>query len=168
MNWQKQMEDMVAGWTDTQRRLFDQWMDAVRDVTPGAEQWQKQYHQQLDAWEQSVREALARQQEWASNWSGASLEEGPGREAAQRWLAQTQEMMQGWTDSQRQLWDNWMEQARKAQPMDAGEMPWQKGTEEVVNAWRDASVQAEKAMQEWTSYAEKAFGGGAGGSTRQR
>jgi len=42
MSWQKQMEEMVRSWTDTQRRMWDQWMDSVKTMAPGTENVQKE------------------------------------------------------------------------------------------------------------------------------
>ena len=152
MNWQKQMEDLVSGWTESQRRLFDQWMEAVKGVVPGAEEWQKEYHRQLDSWERAVRDGLARQE----GWTGGGGQGAVDPETAERWLGQVQQMMQGWIEAQIRLWSTWMEQARQLQQ--TGELPWQQGTREAMDAWQDMARQGEQA----TTGAVRGFEQGAG------
>jgi len=163
MSWQKQMEEMLSSWTETQRRAWDQWMDAVKGMAPGAEQVQAQYHQQLDAWEQAVREALERQQEWAETISKQTGQSGPQQEMAEQWMEQLQQAMKGWTEAQSQLWDNWMANIKRMESgAGSGEMPWAMGGEEVVKAWQRASEQAQKTMQEWAQSTGSTGGGGSG------
>jgi hypothetical protein len=165
MNWHKQMEEMLSNWTETQRRAWDQWMDAVKGMAPGAEHVQAQYHQQLDAWEQSVREALQRQKEWAESLSNQAGQGGAQQEMAEQWMEQVQQAMKGWTEAQSQLWNTWMENIKRMESSGSGEMPWAMGGgEEVVKAWQKAAEQAQKTMQEW-SQATGASGSGGSGSS---
>lgn len=172
MNWHKQMEEILTSWTDTQRRAWDQWMDAVKGMAPGAEHLQAQYHQQLDAWEQAVREALNRQKEWAESLSSQTGQSGAQQELAEQWMGQIQEAMKGWTDAQSQMWSSWMENIKRMESSN-GEMPFM-GADEVMKAWQKAADQAQATMKQWTESVGgpgaksggggRRSGGGSGGS----
>ncbi|HKJ94543.1 MAG TPA: hypothetical protein VKA32_02810 [Gammaproteobacteria bacterium] len=164
MNWQTQMEQMISSWTDTQRRMWDQWMEAVRGVAPGAEQVQAQYHQQLDAWEKAVREALERQQEWVQNLQGGMMDEQAGRKAAEQWMQQVQENMSRWTEAQSELWNSLL----KSMGESGGNMPWARGTEDVVKAWQDAASKAQATMEEWSKSMGASGGSSGQGGGRSR
>lgn len=166
MNWQTQMEQMITGWTDTQRRMWDQWMEAVRGVAPGAEQVQAQYHQQLDAWEKAVREALERQQEWVRNLQGGMMDEEAGRKAAEQWMQQIQENMSRWTEAQTELWNNLLKGV--GETGSGGGMPWARGAEDVMRAWQEATDRARATMDEWSRSMGAAGGGSGQGGTRSR
>lgn len=170
MSWQKQMEDIVSGWTETQQRMWDNWMEALRtlDYSDQADAWQRQYQQSLEAWEHAVQEALARQQAWARSWSGTAAEDAPPGAAADQWAGQMQEMMTVWTESQRRFWEAWLEQSRTA---GGGNEGWGQGLEAVAAAWEDAARRSQQAMTEWSRMTATAAdsrsaprGGGAGGS----
>jgi len=152
MSWQKQMEEMVRSWTDTQRRMWDQWMDSVKTMAPGTENVQKEYHRQLDAWEESVQTALARQQEWAESLAADTGNDERQRELAEQWMAQAQETMRSWTEAQSQMWNNWVENMGDMESMSgSGQRPY--GTEDVMKAWQQAADQAQRTMQQWADMA---------------
>lgn len=109
MNWHKQTEEMIHSWTETQRRLVDQWLDSMQGVAPGAETLKSDYHRQIDAWEEAVREVLRRQQEMTDSMQGATPSTDSAPELAKEWLDRSQEMMQSWTDTQMRFMQEWVE-----------------------------------------------------------
>jgi len=165
MSWQKQTEEMISGWTATQRRLWDNWMEAIKGVTPGAEQWQQEYHRHLDQWENAVREALSRQQELAGSWKMPMADDAAGREAAEAWMTRAQEMMRTWTETQMKLWEGWVQSMSR---MEGGvpDPAWQEHATKVMQAWQEAAGHAQEALTEWSQTAAGQAGpaGGGGGS----
>ncbi len=167
MDWQKQMEKMVGTWTDMQRGMWDNWIDAVRrfgQSSGEADQMRSEYERQLAAWEASVQQALEAQKEWAAQWAqqASGTEQAP--EPVVQWMEQMQAMMQGWTESQHQLWEAWFESLRT---MDPGKSTgrWEEESREVLEAWQQAAERAREAMAQWGVMAEQMdAGGGAGGA----
>jgi hypothetical protein len=168
MDWQKQMEQMVSAWTQTQRRVWENWSSAVRNtgLPFPSEAQEQQYRQSLEAWESAVQQALERQREWAGTWSAGELPQGPAEEAAQRWMSQVQEMMKGWTEAQTRLWDMWFENVQRMDPGVLGG-DWEKEVRGIMEAWKEASERAGSTLSEWTQAVEGAAGqaSGAGASS---
>lgn len=163
MSWQKQTEEMISGWTATQRRLWDNWMEAIKGVAPGAEQWQQEYHKHLDQWENAVREALSRQQELAGSWKLPLADDAAGREAAEEWMTRAQEMMRTWTETQMKLWEGWVQSMSRIE----GGVPdpaWQEHASKVMNAWQEAAQHAQEALTQWSQTAAAQGGIGGAGS----
>ncbi|WP_440996766.1 hypothetical protein [Arhodomonas sp. SL1] len=139
MDWQKQMEEAMSHWTDTQRKLWDQWFEGMRNAGMGGPMQETQ-KQQIDAWQKAVSEALERQQQWVRSLSSSG---GAGNED---WSAQMQQMMRAWTETQGELWRNWLSRMEDAQPA-VRDMPWYRSARDVLDAWEEAMRQAGEATQ---------------------
>ncbi|MCC5858761.1 MAG: hypothetical protein JJT90_11440 [Ectothiorhodospiraceae bacterium] len=151
MNWQKDMERMVAGWTETQQRMWDSWMDSVRQFTQRGlprDDWRQTYEQNLEAWERSVQQALEAQKTWAHKWSEAMGGAPDAPEAARAYSEQVQTMMQGWTESQRQLWSAWFESMRDMDPQRPS-TAWEEESRQVMEAWQQAAERARETLDNW-------------------
>lgn len=139
MDWQKQMEEAMSTWTETQRRLWDQWFEAMRGGGAGTGSWEEMravQQRQVEAWEEAVREALERQQQWIGGLSGGADPSG--------WATQMQQMMRAWTEAQSELWRNWLERTEQMQP-GVRDMPWYRNAQQVLDAWEQAAKQATSA-----------------------
>jgi hypothetical protein len=151
MKWQKDMERMVSGWTDMQQRMWDSWMDSVKQFSQGGVpqgDWQQAYERNLEAWERSVQEALDAQKVWARKWSEAMGSAPDAPEAARAYSEQVQSMMQGWTESQRQLWSAWFESVRDMDPQRMSG-PWEGESRQVMEAWQQAAERARETLENW-------------------
>ncbi len=166
MNIQKQMEEMVAHWTDLQRKMWDGWLEALKGMggsaaAPGAEEWQKAYQQQMDAWEKAVGDALEAQQEWTRKFT---QEAGGGQaapEAMMEMMRQSQEMMKAWTENQTQFWNTWLDNVKKIDPAKlAGQ--WEPDGQHVLKAWQEATQRAQDALHEISKAAAESAGAAAG------
>ena len=158
MDWQKQMEQMVGSWTEMQRNMWGSWVESVRrfgQPPQGPKELRQEYERQLAAWEDSVQKALDAQKEWAGRWSQqmSGVEQAP--EPVVRWMEQMQGMMQGWTQSQHQLWTAWFESLRT---MDPGEATgrWEQDSQQVLEAWQQAAERAQEALGNWAQMAKEA------------
>ncbi|WP_290652309.1 hypothetical protein [Aquisalimonas sp.] len=149
MDWNKQMEQLVSSWTETQRKMWDSWLATVKqfseNLPEGAGGAGASYKANLEAWEKAVRQALEAQNEWAKRFSTQAGQQSP--ESMEQWSKQVQEMMKGWTESQQQLWDAWLSSMRK---MDMSEMSsqWEKESRQVMEAWQQAAQRAQETMVE--------------------
>lgn len=169
MEWNKQMEEMMNAWTETQRRMWENWLEtmkqAARDMpsqagAPGAD-----YKAQLEAWEKSVHQALEAQSEWArrlSEQGGAARPEG-----MDQWTQQMQEMMKGWTDAQKKLWDAWLGSVQQMNP-GAGAADWEKEGRKVLEAWQQAAERAQETMLRFSQASAPGESGSSGKGTSKK
>ena len=154
MNWQQQFEEMMAGWTDTQRRMWDNWVEAIRGLEGAGQEneaWRREYERNLEVWEQSVREALNAQANWVQKWGDSLLENQQAPEPMIQWVNQAQEMMGRWTEAQSQLWNAWFESVRQMEPGQGGS-PWAQDGEQVLKAWQEAAQRSQEALSEWSRH----------------
>ncbi|MCS4505091.1 hypothetical protein KBTX_00293 [wastewater metagenome] len=158
MDWQKQMEDAMSGWTETQRRLWDQWFEGMRSAGLGGPAADAQ-KQQIEAWQKAVEEALERQQQWIRSLSGGGGNTDPGD-----WGAQMQQMMRAWTETQSELWRSWLARMEEMQPA-VRDMPWYRNARDVLDAWEQAGEQAGKAAGTSKSGRSSGKSGGGGSSS---
>lgn len=154
MNWQQQFEEMMAGWTDTQRRMWDNWVEAIGSFEGTGQEneaWRREYERNLEVWEQSVREALNAQANWVQNWGDSLLENQQAPEPMIQWVNQAQEMMGRWTEAQSQLWNAWFESVRQMEPGQGGS-PWAHDGDQVLKAWQEAAQRSQEALSDWSRH----------------
>ena len=66
MDWTKQTEDMFQAFTDTQKKLWGNWLEAAGQnsaQTQVADTWRKA----VDTWEGAVKNGLEAQLEWSKS-----------------------------------------------------------------------------------------------------
>jgi len=153
MSWQKQMEQMLGAWTQAQRRLWDNWLEAVRGfsgITEGRDEgWRESYRHNLEAWEASVHQALEAQNQWTRDWTERMLGEQEAPETAVQWINQVQATMRGWTQAQSQLWNAWFDSIKDMDPEQVS-AKWETEGREIIRAWQEATERAQEALDEWT------------------
>jgi hypothetical protein len=102
---------VTQSWAEAQRRLWDGWLEALRQasaglsVANGGNPSQELWARALETWEPFVNQTLnaqsAAMQAWVDGLAAAPNVPQPVR--AQ--LQQLQELTRGWTETQRQLWE---------------------------------------------------------------
>jgi hypothetical protein len=105
MSESKSSESLIKTWAETQQKLLTNWLDTVRRSggAPGPELWTKT----VEAWQASVKETLDVQAEWTREWT-ETLSNAKGTPKELQALArQGRELLQHWTDAERQLWQGW-------------------------------------------------------------
>lgn len=153
MDWNQQMKEMMGSWTDMQRRMWESWVNSIKQFSgqapQGAEGLQGEYRKHLEAWEASVNQALEAQNDWARKWSEQMNADQQAPEVLEQWNGQLQAMMKGWTESQQQLWTAWLESMRTMAPgQDAGQ--WGQESKKVMEAWQQAAERAQETLADWT------------------
>lgn len=152
MDWTKQTEEMVKAWTDTQKKMWDNWMGMLQQgpsAMPAAEVWTKT----LETWEGAVKNTLETQQNWTEMWlENMTKSMGSSKEMTE-WATQAQEMTKRWAEAQQQLWDSWFEMVRKMDP--AKMMPGMEDSEEMFKMWQDSVQKLMNAQMEWTQMVTK-------------
>lgn len=148
----KQADSIVAGWTETQMKMWDSWLEAVLGATgmKAPEGWEHVYKVTLTSLEGSVKTALEAQTEWTQMWA-EGLPDGQGApEEVVQGARLVQEMFKGWIETQRRLWDGWFEIARKLDPTVVT-----RGWERVLGPWQQTVRKAAEAQKEWATAATR-------------
>lgn len=146
MDWAKQSEEMFKSWTDTQKKIWDNWLEAVQKSTApmqGAQVWQ----QTVKTWEDTVNNVLDAQNNWVDTWVNSFDPDGTPEEMA-HWFKQTQGMMKKWNETQQGLWKNWFDLAKQ---VDVSKMTtsWEEQGEKAFKNWQDSMQKVMNAQMDW-------------------
>lgn len=149
MDWTKQSEEMMKAWTDTQKKMWDNWLDMVQKGTgqsQAGEIWQKT----IEMWEKTVKSSLDAQTEWTRTWvESLSGTEGVSDEVVE-WAKQAQDMSKRWSETQQQLWQGWFDMVKKA---DASKMAgaWGEESQNAFKTWQESAQKMMDAQKQWAS-----------------
>jgi len=147
MSVQKQMEDAMQTWTETQKKMWDGWAESLKGfgiATPNNDMWLKT----VETWQGMVTNGLETQNQWAKMWT-ENLGKVEGLPAPTvEWAKQAEEMNVRWTTLQKQLWEKWFEFVKKLEP---GQLPKVEADEiqEMFTAWQEATQEIIKLQTEW-------------------
>lgn len=145
-DWTKQTEEMFKAWSETQKKLMENWAESMKGVggSRGAEFWEKT----LATWEETLEKSTKTQAEWTEKWleNLKSMQGMP--EQAVKSTEQFQEMTQRWTATQEQLWSKWFEMLREFDPAKLPEK-WSEAIQNPFQTWQDATKQIMDAQAEW-------------------
>jgi len=145
MEWNKQSEEMLKTWTETQKKLWDDCLKAMQGFgkSPGTEVWEKT----VDTWQQTIQRLLDAQLEGARHWAeNATTAKGATEETAE-WAKHGQELITRWTETQKQLWGNWFELVKK---LDVSNMTnWARDGQKFLQSWQETIQKAFDAQTEW-------------------
>src|SRR5262245_56505225 len=146
IEWTKQTEEMFTTWTDTQKKMWDEWIKATQSF--GKSQATDAWKRTVETWEESLKKNLHLQQEWARLWA-ESFNNVKGTPKEFHELARHgQEMMSRWSETQIQLWTAWFEIVKKLDP-NALSGSWEKESEKVLHIWQESLKKALDAQTEW-------------------
>lgn len=156
-DWMKQAQDMVKQWTDTQQKMWDNWVGTMQGVglNPSSDTWQKS----LDTWSDSVKKALDSQVAWAQFWADNMSANAGSSQQISDWSKQFVDMTKQWSDTQGQLWDNWFETLKKSDPSAMAKNWNPEEMQKMVQVWQEYAQKAMEAQMEmarmWTGKQEK-------------
>jgi hypothetical protein len=144
MEWTKQSENLFKTWTDTQTKMWNDWIKLMQGV--GKSQSSQIWEKTVEAWDESIKKTLDAQVEWTQRWAESC--KGAPKEMAD-WAKQGQDMIQGWTETQKQLWGNWFHIVKKLDPAASG-MNWGGGDgQKFLQGWQDAVQKGLDTQAEW-------------------
>jgi hypothetical protein len=145
MEWTKQSEEMLKTWTETQKKMWDEWTKAIQGFgkSPSTEVWEKT----VETYQQTVQRVLDAQLEGARRWAeNFPTGKGTPQEAAE-WAKQGQDLIIRWTETQKQLWGSWFELVKK---LDASNMiNWPRDGQKFLQSWQETIQKALNAQAEW-------------------
>ena len=156
MDWAKQSEEMMKTWTETQKKMWDNWLDTMQKAAgqnQAAEMWQKT----VDTWEQTVNSTLDAQAEWTKMWADSldslDVKADMPKEVAD-WAKQAQDMAKNWGETQRQMWQGWFDLVKKADAPKMAEAWGQEG-QKAFAAWQESAQKMMDAQMQWAAEAAK-------------
>jgi hypothetical protein len=146
MDWTKQSEDMLKSWTDTQKKMWDNWLEMMQQgpsQAQAAQVWQKT----IETWEETVNSTLAAQGEWTKMWMD-SLDTKNMPEETVQWAKQAEDMSQKWAEAQKQMWQGWFDMLKQA---DVTKMvsSWEGEGQKAFQNWQDSAKQIMDTQMNW-------------------
>ncbi len=152
MEWTKQSEDMLKSWTDAQKKMWDDSVKAMQGFgkSPSTAVWEKT----VETWNQTIQKVLDSQVESARSWTESLANtKGTPQEIAEV-AKQGQDLITRLTETQKQLWANWFEFAKK---LDASNMMnWAQDGQKFLQSWQETIQKAQDAQTEWLRNAGQA------------
>lgn len=146
IDWMKQSDDMFKGWTETQRKMWQDWVRAVQGFEPA--QPHAMWTTTVEAWQESVKTALDAQVDWTRNWAETfTAGKGTPDEVA-KWANQGQEAIQHWSKVQVDLWEKWFEVVKT---LDATTRAgtWDREGKKLLQIWQTATQKGINAQMEF-------------------
>jgi hypothetical protein len=146
MEWMKQAEETFKTWTDTQKKMWDEWIKVTQSFgkTHATDAWKRT----VDAWEESVKKSLQLQMEWSKLWADSfSSVKGTPKEFHE-FARQGQEMMNRWAETQMQLWTAWFDMVKKFDPTALGGSS-EKDSDKILHIWQESLKNVLDAQAEW-------------------
>jgi hypothetical protein len=143
MDASQEMSRMVKEWTETQQKLVSNWMETLRSgQSSGPDLWM----QALEHWQGAVRSTLDSQGKGMRDWAAQVKQIDGASDEMKQWADQGVEMFSRWSDGQNQLWDQWFDTLRSADPAAlGGGAP----SNDLVKTWQNAAERMLSSQQEW-------------------
>ena len=161
-------EDVTKSWAETQRRLWEGWLEAMGHAGTGlptavgtnpTEVWSRV----IDTWEPFVRQTLD-----AQSAAVQSLVEGLSSapnvpELFRAQLQQVQELTRGLTETQRQMWDAMFAAARQFTTATGGQHSAGTPQMPTLELWQQIARPALEAQASWLRNFSSLLAGGRSG-----
>jgi len=144
MEWVKQSEEMLKTWTDAQKKVWDDCMEALQGFgkSPSTKVWEKT----VDTWNQTIQKSLDAQVEGARHWvKNFTTAKSTPQETAE-WAKQGQEMIMRLMETQKQLWETWFEFVKKLDVSNM--MNWTRDGQKFIQSWKETIQEAFEAQAE--------------------
>jgi len=152
-------ESLINTWAETQQKLLTNWLESMRSFggTPSPELWTKT----IEAWQASVKETLDAQAAWTREWTEALANAKGTPEELQHLARQGRELLQRWTEAERQIWQGWFDIVKdinfKVDPAAITQ-----GGRDLIQLWQESThkmIDAQAALaRQWTSAFTKTDG----------
>jgi hypothetical protein len=148
MDWTKQTGEMLKTWSETQKKLWDNWLETVQQgasKSQGTEIWQAT----INTWEETVKSMLEAQNEWVQTWARSfDTAKLDLPKELKEWADQAQDMMKQWSEAQQQLWQSWFEMIKQVNPARmSGD--WGTESQKMYQTWQESALKMMEAQKEW-------------------
>ena len=148
MDWFKESQTMMQAWTESQKKLWDNWVDTF-DVNAKQMKTTEVWEKALETWEETVNSSLDMQTQWAHFWAeNISSQKMIIPAEMTEWAKQTEAMTERWSETQRELWQSWFKLIKKA---DAAKMAeaWGEEGQKAFQTWQESTQEIMTAQMEW-------------------
>lgn len=137
-DWNTRASEMVKTWTESQQRMWDTWIVAMREMgnmQSGTEGWEKS----VDMWHESVKGALNTQVTWTEFWADSIKSVSGSSAQVNTWADQTLDMTRQWTATQTEMWDNWFKTLKTSDPSTMMQSFNPDDMMKMVQAWQESA-----------------------------
>ena len=151
MDWTKQTEEMVKNFSETQKKIWDSWLEAVQPAGPSKDQAAEIWQKAMQTWEETVNNALSTQTEWTKHWSESlNLDEMELPDEVAAWAKQAQAMTKQFGETQQQLWQGWFDLVKQA---DLTKLTgnWEEEGQKAFQQWQEAAQKVMEAQMQWAN-----------------
>ncbi len=148
MDWVKQSQEMMQTWAETQKKMWNVWLQSMEGTGPSApaDIWQTT----IETWQQSANQTLEAQAKLTRMWV-ESLDQFPGSpENLAQWAKQAEAMIAGMTETQKQLWDKCFAGLKRVDVPKTG-ISWEEEGRKIFDTWQDSAHKAMEAQIELAS-----------------
>jgi len=144
MDVSHEMSRMAKEWTETQQKLMSDWMETLRSgQSTGPDLWMKA----LEHWQTAVRSTLDTQGKGLRDWATQVKQIDGAPEEMKQWADQGVELFSRWSEGQTQLWDQWFDTLRSADPANLG--AGGTSSSDLAKTWQNAAERMMSNQQEW-------------------
>jgi hypothetical protein len=77
INYAKQLQEMARNWSETQKKLWTNWLANLRSFDPEKKpgSWDSSMDNLFKTWQESTRKIMETQTEWMRTWAGTAKKE---------------------------------------------------------------------------------------------
>ncbi len=146
MDWLKQNQEMIKLWSDTQQKLWTNWMDSMKGFAQPQESsvWEKT----LETWKGAVDSMLETQAQWVRLWvSGLTATKGVPKEMIDG-ANQLRDMTEQWSQFQQKLWSDWFAMLGS---LDWSNLAQDKKAPSSFQAWQEMLKKSMDTQMEWAN-----------------
>lgn len=147
MDWAKHNAEMMKAWTEAQKQMWDNWLEAMQSAT-GQNQATEMWQTTVSTWEQTVNSTLDAQAGWIDLWADSLTAQSSLPKEVIEWAEQAQEMVKNWGETQRQLWQGWFDLMKQAEPPNMA-TAWGEEGQKVFAAWQESAQKMMDAQMKW-------------------
>lgn len=74
LNYAKQLQEMARNWSETQKKLWTNWIANLRSFDPNKKpgSWESSMDNLFNTWQESTRKIMETQAEWMETWTGTT------------------------------------------------------------------------------------------------
>lgn len=148
MDWAVQTDEMIRTWTDAQRKMWENWLEAMQHMG-NASQANATWERIVETWKESSHKALETQVAWTQFWADSMTTNANTPREVIEWTQQVRDTMQQWQASQAQLAENWFETLKKSNPATLIKTWNNTEAQQIVTTWQEAFQKLMEAQFGW-------------------
>ena len=148
MDWFKESQELMQSWTESQKKMWDNWMGSM-DVSANQAKASEAWTTALDTWEKTINSGFEAQNQWTDFLTeNLNSQDSAIPPEMAEWLKQSEAMGKRWSETQKELWQTWFDLIKKA---DAEKMlsAWGEDGQKAFTAWQESTQKIMTAQMDW-------------------